>query len=117
MAGQAQGIIAQIIPESNISIVKAKRIDRKKEDRHRPLCVTLRSKSEVIDVLVNKHKVSAPIRIAQDRTIKQRDHLLQLKARLKDMKDSGDKDSTINYFNGVPKIVKMNKSKNVAISH
>lgn len=86
-------------------IRKTARIGKKTRDQSRPLCVTLSSREQVYDVMRMKHKYSGPVGFSQDRTLKQRAHLKNLRARLKSLSDAGDNSKTIKYTNGVPRLV------------
>lgn len=106
----AQNIFQCFLPDK-IQVRKTVRIGSKTQGRSRPLCVTLSSNDQVIDVLKNKYKYSGPVGISQDRTAKQRAHLKNLRSTLKSLTDAGVTDKTIRYFNGVPKIVKINSAQ------
>lgn len=105
----AEEIIRKIQPLDPPRI-SVRRLGAFRQDHTRPLRVSLPSKSDVINVLKKKYVYSGPIGIKQDLTKRQRDHFLGVKKRLENLKDSGVTDMTIKYFNGVPKIVKVNQN-------
>ncbi|CAH2108988.1 unnamed protein product [Euphydryas editha] len=72
----------------------------------RPLKVILKSKSEALAVLRNKGKLSKPGSIKADLTPLQREYLKYLREELDKRISSGEKDVTIKYIQGQPKIVK-----------
>lgn len=46
--------------------------------------------------------------VSQDQTLKQKQHLKDLQAELKGLKETGEANKTICYLNGVPRIVNTN---------
>lgn len=99
----AKDIIQTILP-NEFHNVRVTRLGLKRKGHSRPLRITFKSKEEATTVLRNKRKYSGPVKIAQDQTMKQRNHWKDIKAQLKVLLDAGE-NKTIRYFGGVPKIV------------
>lgn len=104
-------ILKQIDP-SGIPVRKVFRVGTNRSGRPRPLRVILSSREDVISILKNKWKYNGPARISEDYTKKQQTCLSNLRAELKRLHDSGDKNKTIRFVRGVPKIVNSVSQKN-----
>lgn len=77
----------------------------------RPLKLILSSREDVFRCLKNKKKLqNSDLRINSDLTELQRTHLRGLRQQLRDRIDGGEKDVTIRYVDGVPKIIKTSSS-------
>ncbi|KAI4472497.1 hypothetical protein M0802_016766 [Mischocyttarus mexicanus] len=92
--------IIRIIDPSVLPGSRMRRIGRRSSHKSRPICLTLRSKKEVLSILKNKSKYSGPVVISQDRTKGQRDYLRALRSELKARAADGNLNLTIKYFNG-----------------
>lgn len=97
--------IFNVIYPADYTDIKAVRLGKKSQGRNRPVCVSLKSKSDVTAILKNKSKYGGPVMIAQDRTPKQREHLAELRLELQNLISTGVTDKTIRYINGSPCIV------------
>ena len=62
-------------------------------------------------ILRNKSRYQGPVKISRDLTLIQRKHFKNLRQQLGILKEAGETDKTIRYFNGVPKIVSVNKKQ------
>ena len=102
--------VLQSIEPSEYSNLKAVKLGKKIQGRTRPVRVTLPLKTDVTTILRNKFKYSGPVKIQQDRTVKQREHLAKVRSELKSLIDSGVTDKTIRYINGVPIITDVKPS-------
>lgn len=113
-----RNLIIQSLPNITVNVLNARRIGVKKDVHKRPLCVTLGSREQAIKIIQNKHRLARPVRVDMDRIKKQRTYLQEMKQELKSIVESGKNNKRIRYFNGVPKIVNVNKSsKNGLIFH
>lgn len=97
-------IVRKIQPGTEGS-VKCLRLGKKRDGHLRPLRVSFTSRELTLSILRNKRRYSGPVRIYQDQTPRQRMHLAELRESLKNMINAGEKNKTIRYVNGVPKIV------------
>ena len=68
--------------------------------------MVLSSAELVKNVLSNKFRNSGPMKISDDKTRLQRSCLNQLMDKLRSLHAKGEKDMTIKYVNGAPKIVR-----------
>lgn len=98
----------RVIRPLNPPRIKIRRLGKVKPGYVRPLRVTFPSKCDAIDILKKKSICSGPVKIAQDRTSKQREYFKEIKIKLQSLKDSGVEDVSIQYVNGVPTIKKVN---------
>lgn len=100
-------LVNEIISGIRPGIVPAgtRRLGKKRLGHSRPVCVSMSNKREANLILSNKTRYSGPVRIFQDQTLKQRNYLKELRTNLQLLKDSGVRDKTIRFVNGVPKIV------------
>uniref|UniRef100_A0A1Y1MPT1 PHD-type domain-containing protein n=1 Tax=Photinus pyralis TaxID=7054 RepID=A0A1Y1MPT1_PHOPY len=93
--------------------IKAFRLGRTRvSGKMRPLKVILNNPSGALVVLKSKLvlKETFPgISISDDQTTMQRNHLQKLRTELQDRLSSGEKDITIRYIHGIPKIVPVRK--------
>ena len=95
-ASSAQGS-GELPPCSNVC-----RLGKKTAGRARPVRVTLPSRADVLNILRNKKNYSGPLSIREDLTLKQRNHLRDMKEELKNLIDSGTTNKTLRYIGGVP---------------
>ncbi|CAL1672609.1 unnamed protein product [Lasius platythorax] len=105
----AGDIINRIIP-GDTPAISTWRLGKRQQGRARPLRVSLPSKDVALRILRNKFRYSGPVKISQDQTVKQKKHFKDLQAQLKLLRDAGDKNKSIRYKNGVPRIVNSNTS-------
>lgn len=101
----------QSVRKINVDNIKIMRLGVKRQGTTRPLKVILNSKEDALDIIKNKFKCRNPIKIDHDRTPKQRKHLQDLKEQLKSLHESGLRDKTIRYINGIPKITDVRHSQ------
>lgn len=99
----ANDILQAVLPNETHKISVA-RLEVKRREHSRPLRITFKSKEEVTAVLRNNGKYVGSVKIAQDQTMKQRNHWKEIKAQLKVLLDA-EENKTIRYFSGVPKIL------------
>lgn len=92
-------ILTQIQP-AVLSELNVTRLGRKIPNKHRPVRVTLSSRSDVLSVLRNKRNYTGPVSIREDLTLRQRNHLRDVRAELNKLIDAGVFDKTIRYVNG-----------------
>ena len=109
-------IIQKIWPGNTLGL-KCMRIGKKREGYTRPVRVTLPSKNDALKILRNKSCYSGPVKIYNDQTNNQRKYLKSLQERLKNLRDAGEVDKTIRYFNGTPKIVTAKNNHNTKNSN
>ncbi|KAK5637828.1 hypothetical protein RI129_000183 [Pyrocoelia pectoralis] len=105
---KAKTIVSQVanIDTNGIKIFRLGRII--KENKPRPLKVILNSSYDAISVLRNKQKlrnINNRISVSSDLTPAQQSYLQDLRAQLLDRSTKGEKDLTIRYIKGIPKIV------------
>ncbi|KAK7789026.1 hypothetical protein R5R35_001699 [Gryllus longicercus] len=82
-------------------------------NKPRPIKVVLHNADAVIKVLKNKNKYKGDGKIGADRTMKQREYLRNLISQLNTETDKGvNKNKSIKYINGVPKIVDNKRNDN-----
>lgn len=77
----------------------------------RPVKVVLASRFESINILKNRNRCSGNVRIKNDLTPKQQEHLRKLKSVLETRLANGE-ELTIKYIKGTPKIVEKEAAKN-----
>lgn len=97
------------------NIIKVLRVGRGNTKKARPIKVILSSSQMVKDILKTKSRLyGSDLRISLDLTKIQQEQLRVIKAELKNRQEKGEKNLTIRYINGVPKVeVKSTaKSKN-----
>ncbi|XP_011858258.1 PREDICTED: uncharacterized protein LOC105555828 [Vollenhovia emeryi] len=114
----AREIIGKIQP-LDAPRIKTRRLGGFQQGRNRPLLVSFPSKADVLGILKMKNSYVGPVIIKQDMTLRQRDHLRELRKQLDSLRDSGTTDMTIKFFNGIPKIVRTranSQPKNVSIT-
>lgn len=104
-------ILSTINPEVLWSPKFVFRIGKKTNDRVRPIKLVF-SSVDIANKLLKESSKSAStigtlqgISFSNDRTQKEREYLEKLRKSLKQRIESGEKDLTIRYMNGVPKIV------------
>lgn len=99
--------------EIDLSNLKMFRLGSRIDGRNRPIKVCLKNPADVLRILKNKNKLRNPIiKIYNDMTPMQREHLKKLQEELRALRNAGDHTKTIKYINNVPKIVSSNSSKN-----
>lgn len=102
-------ILSEINTESDhsVSVVRVLRLGRREPGggKPRPVKVVFGSRQDSLWVLKNKSKLKKEVRVYDDKTPKQREELNKLRENLKVRIDKGEKDLTIKYIRGSPKIV------------
>ncbi|GLH16410.1 Uncharacterized protein GBIM_20683 [Gryllus bimaculatus] len=82
-------------------------------NKPRPIEVVLHNADAVIKVQKNKHKYKAEGKIGADCSMKQREYLRNLISQINTETDKGvNKNKSIKYINGVPKIVDNKRNDN-----
>lgn len=71
----------------------------------------MKSKTNAIEVLRNKFKLTKPTKIQPDQTVMQREYLKYLRDELERRTRNGETDLTIKYIYGQPKIVNQTDKK------
>lgn len=90
------------------------RLGKATKDKPRAIKLCLSSENEAVTLFkafgtkIDTGDELDGVSLARDRTLKERQHLSDLRDTLKSRIDSGEPDLTIKYLNGVPKIVKKN---------
>ncbi|KAK5647712.1 hypothetical protein RI129_002604 [Pyrocoelia pectoralis] len=101
--------IHQVSATVDTNDLKVYRIGNVRTDnRPRPIIITLKSRNDVLTVLKNKNTLKtnrSRIVIASDQTPLQRKYLEDLRTELATRSNNGEKDLTIKYLKGVPKII------------
>lgn len=87
------------------------RLGKYTPNRNRPIKVCYASQETVKNLLRQRNNLKSEIRVFSDQTPQQQTYMKTLKDQLKRRIDDGDKDLTIKYIKGVPRIVKL-PSKN-----
>lgn len=105
-------IFRKIQPDKPVNF-KCTRLGKKRRGVVRPLRVVLDSEQDVISLLRLRSRYTGPVKIFRDQTVKQRKRFSDLRDELKCLRETGDSDKSIRYFNGVPKIVSVNKGSNI----
>lgn len=110
-------IILKAHPEANISNIKIFRIGRVNTTAPRPIKVILESSSEVKSIIrrakeLKKVQLYNNIYLSFDRTRKQIDEYKALKGKLEARLRGGETNLKIKYFNGCPRIVKLDGDLN-----
>lgn len=115
---QDQSVVLLILKHAGLEhllpSVRFFRIGKKNGSRPRPLKICLPSDSDAMTVFRSfskKDEVDGELRgvsLAHDRTLKERQHLAELREVLQTRVDAGEANLTIRYINGTPKIVKKN---------
>lgn len=103
-----QDIISKVFSE--IKVIRTMRVDRKRDEDLMSVKVVLRDSEDALKILRNKNKFGQ-IRVKADLTVKQRDYMSQLHRELESRKSNGEKDITIRYIRGTPKIVPLSKNR------
>ena len=105
-----RSILNQIQP-AEYADIRLQRLGKPKGSSSRPLCDGLKA---VRNILRNKSRYSGPCKIADDKTLMQRQSLDHLRAKLRELRDSGDTSVTIRYTYGVPGIVPIKRARDPA---
>ena len=100
-----RGILTEICPLNNQDLV-THRLGIQGKTPCRPICARLESAADVKRILQAKHRYKGPYKISDDKTKHQRETILQLREKLRDLHVQGQTQMTIRYIRGVPKIVK-----------
>lgn len=89
--------------------IKVRRLGKYDQQKIRPIRVTFPTKSEALNILKQKGKLSSDegIYIKGDQTVSQRNYLKEVIAELETRTRLGEKDLKIRYINYVPKIIKI----------
>lgn len=98
-------VIGTITNKINCNGIKTFRLGAPKS-QPRPLKVILRTKSDAVEVLRNRHRLSRPSSVKADLTPMQREYLKHLREELEKRISEGEIDLTIKYVRGQPTIVK-----------
>lgn len=107
-------IIRDIQQRTSSTSLKFFRLGKMSQGRNRPIKLILSSESEAIDLLKAFAKESSKfdylkgISFTNDKTPKERDYLKSLRSMLAKNISDGEKDITIKFINGIPKIVQKN---------
>lgn len=99
--------ICNIVVPNNRFKTKTFRVGKKRNSHSRPLCVIFENKDDALSIIRNNKRYTGPIKMRQDLTVKQQYHLNKLRDELKAATDSGIKDKTIRYSNGILRIVEL----------
>ncbi|KOB70827.1 Uncharacterized protein OBRU01_14670 [Operophtera brumata] len=84
------------------------RIGKFNSNKHRPIKVCYGAQDTVKSLLRNKSNIKLDgLKVFSDQTPQQQMYMKHLKEQLKQRSDDGDRDLTINYIKGVPKIIKI----------
>lgn len=113
-------LIQAVVPDLENKNVKVLRLGKLGRDTPRPIKIIFNSEAEArrfgdlfsSDLVVGVDEAFGDVRIARDRTPRERQHLQNLRAELDKRMKSGEKNLTIKFRNGVPSIVS-SLSKNV----
>ena len=95
-------ILRKIETEDVLGTFSVKRLGRRIPNKPRPTCVTFSSATIPIQILKKKSKYDGLVKISQDSTLKQRNHLNSLRNELRELNNPN---KTIRYRNGIPRIV------------
>lgn len=76
----------------------------------RPIKIIFQTRGEALAILKNKNKLKKPNSIKSDQTPMQRQHLIDLRNELHQRTEKGEKELTIKYIKGSPKIIKIPKN-------
>lgn len=112
---ECKTIIASLTKKVNCEDIKVIRLGRqnsKNGNLPRPVKVIMKSKTDAIEVLRNKSKLTKPTKIQPDQTVMQREYLKYLRDELERRTSNGETDLTIKYIYGQPKIVNQTDKKN-----
>lgn len=104
-------LLGTIDPSVTASDLKCFRLGRRNNNKPRPIKVILKHENQVIEIMKNRFKLSAPIRVYRDQTVIQRNKYMKLKDELKIRGQNGEKDLIIKFIKGIPRIINTN-SKN-----
>ena len=109
----ARAILGEIIPQ-DILVPGTYRLGKPRTESIRPLCVRLGSAEDVKSVLRNKHRYKGPFKITEDKTKMERETLMQLRAKLRELHEKGESHMTIRYIHGTPRIVPNNHRRDAS---
>jgi hypothetical protein len=106
--------IDDIISESEIplthNIIRFQRLGQRNEKKIRPIKITLNSSDDAKSLIYGKKKFPPNIKIKQDYTIMQRNHLRELWSEVESRKGKGEDNISIKFFNDTPRIVANRKN-------
>lgn len=113
-------IVSRLCKDIRVEGIKTFRLGKQAKDKTRPLKVILHSAHDVglllknfsKEVLMEMDESYSEVSVTRDKTPSERAYLHNLRRELKERQDKGERDITIRYMNGTPKIVK-NNPKNV----
>lgn len=108
---QVLDALAQV-PLQESELVTTIRLGKPIANKPRPLKVILRSRQNAIKILKTKSKLPSSISVKSDMTPYQREQLKKLRLELTERTNNGEKDLTIKYINGQPKIIITKSPKN-----
>lgn len=98
---------------SDISIERAPviRLGKPNSNKPRPIKIILKSRESALEILRSQKKLmNSKIRIKSDLTPMQREYLRSLGEQLEERRKKGERDITIKYVRGVPKIINIPKN-------
>ncbi|KAI5634445.1 hypothetical protein NE865_12871 [Phthorimaea operculella] len=98
-------LITKISNKVNCTGIKTFRLGAPKPGTKRPLKVVLKSKSDALEVLKNRKKLSKPSSVTSDQTPMQREYINHLREELQKRTNNGETGLTIRYIRGHPSIV------------
>lgn len=105
----------EIIP--NLSNYRIRRLGRPVAGRTRPMLITTPNAAEAMTILKTKSEHAmdgeSGIIFKSDLTPAQTSYLKELREELNALHEKGEKDKTIRYINGIPRIVKSNDNTNI----
>lgn len=103
--------IIQSLHQSCPAPIKMFRLGKYSPEKNRPIKVCFESEKTVITLLRNKSNVRDNIKIYPDQTYQQRSYLKHLREDLLQRQANGEKNLSIKYIKGTPKIITL-QSKN-----
>jgi hypothetical protein len=102
--------VAEIIQHVEVlspeKVVRLQRLGTRQKDKTRPLKITFVTGEDAKAVLYNKSRLPKSIKVKQDYTDIQREHIRKTWSELERRKANGEENIVIKYINGAPKIVK-----------
>lgn len=107
-------IVKMVVPDS-AKPLRIFRLGKLNTDKNRPIKVCFESQDSAINILKNKNNINhnSTVKIYSDQTPCQREQLKKLKDELGRRSENGEKNLSIKYIKGIPKIIALSKnSKN-----
>lgn len=95
---------------AELDIIKVIRVGKPSVSTPRPLKVVLRSTEIAVNVLRNSRSFGFELKVRNDLTVMQREHLKILNSELERRRGDGELGLTIKYNYGIPEIVKQRKN-------